>query len=452
MSVRAASPRVQQSVRRWTGLRPKAGADTTASLGFVVLTLAAALGSGYLLANGHTRIAGFIGFVPIAFWLITRPAVPLLLLAASIPITLSLTGGSDYGGGYEVAASDVLLVLIATGIVLERTGAKPTPVVAALRPVSVPVLQYCGVMVIILGAHLGFRDFLKTGQRFELFLIPMLVGAFAGFKDWHIRMLQAYVLSVTAVTVVWPFHHFGLGKNPTAGMMANAVVVVVGVPALRRFLPTLAILLPGLVFTQSRGAVAGGLVGVALTLLLSRSRSRTAVRRVFPAVIVATLAFVLAPASVQQRLQTLSAGNAGANGTRAQYSIAIRQQYTRDAHKIINAHRWVGVGVGNYFVSPTWGSETRDPHNVVLLQEAEGGYILGLSFLVLIGGVLLALFRIREIDVAPAAAGVLMATFAHGLVDVYWVRGTPVLGWLLVGMAFGVLARVRSEPAAPEPA
>ena len=35
---------------------------------------------------------------------------------------------------------------------------------------------------------------------------------------------------------------------------------------------------------------------------------------------------------------------------------------------------------------------------------------------------------------APAAAGVLLATVAHGLVDVYWVRGTPVLGWLLVGM------------------
>jgi hypothetical protein len=46
------------------------------------------------------------------------------------------------------------------------------------------------------------------------------------------------------------------------------------------------------------------------------------------------------------------------------------------------------------------------------------------------------------------AAAVLLATVAHGLVDVYWVRGTPVLGWLLVGMAFGCAwsARRKAEP------
>jgi hypothetical protein len=32
---------------------------------------------------------------------------------------------------------------------------------------------------------------------------------------------------------------------------------------------------------------------------------------------------------------------------------------------------------------------------------------------------------------------------AHGLVDVYWVRGTPILGWLLVGMACGGLLKLR---------
>jgi hypothetical protein len=51
----------------------------------------------------------------------------------------------------------------------------------------------------------------------------------------------------------------------------------------------------------------------------------------------------------------------------------------------------------------------------------------------------------RQIDVGPAAAGVLIATVAHGLVDVYWVRGTPILGWLLVGMACGRLMKLRGE-------
>ena len=47
--------------------------------------------------------------------------------------------------------------------------------------------------------------------------------------------------------------------------------------------------------------------------------------------------------------------------------------------------------------------------------------------------------------VAVAAAAVLLSTVAHGMVDVYWVRGTPVLGWLLVGMACGELALRRRE-------
>jgi hypothetical protein len=49
----------------------------------------------------------------------------------------------------------------------------------------------------------------------------------------------------------------------------------------------------------------------------------------------------------------------------------------------------------------------------------------------------------RQVDVAPAAAAVLLATVAHGLVDIYWVRGTPVLSWLLVGMACGGFVKLR---------
>ena len=69
--------------------------------------------------------------------------------------------------------------------------------------------------------------------------------------------------------------------------------------------------------------------------------------------------------------------------------------------------------------------------------------MLAFSFILLVAGVALALRRYRRIDVAPAAAGILLATVAHGLVDVYWVRGTPILGWLLVGMVCGGLARER---------
>ena len=59
------------------------------------------------------------------------------------------------------------------------------------------------------------------------------------------------------------------------------------------------------------------------------------------------------------------------------------------------------------------------------------------------------LWRMRHSEFSAAAVGVVLATAAHGLVDVYWVRGTPVLGWLLVGMACGALAQRRHREGGP---
>ena len=63
----------------------------------------------------------------------------------------------------------------------------------------------------------------------------------------------------------------------------------------------------------------------------------------------------------------------------------------------------------------------------------------------LIGGTAIALWRMRRVELAAAGAAILMATVTHGLVDVFWVRGTPVLGFLVVGMACGLAERWRRE-------
>jgi membrane-bound metal-dependent hydrolase YbcI (DUF457 family) len=81
------------------------------------------------------------------------------------------------------------------------------------------------------------------------------------------------------------------------------------------------------------------------------------------------------------------------------------------------------------------------------LEAAEGGYVFAASFVLLIAGTAFALWRLRRFELAPVAAAVLLATVAHGLVDVYWVRGTPVLGFLLVGMVCGLAAQRQREPA-----
>jgi membrane-bound metal-dependent hydrolase YbcI (DUF457 family) len=78
-----------------------------------------------------------------------------------------------------------------------------------------------------------------------------------------------------------------------------------------------------------------------------------------------------------------------------------------------------------------------------LLEAAEGGYLFAASFIFLILGAAFALWRLRRVELAAVATAVLLATAAHGLVDVYWVRGTPILGFLLVGMVCALAAQRR---------
>jgi hypothetical protein len=158
--------------------------------------------------------------------------------------------------------------------------------------------------------------------------------------------------------------------------------------------------------------------------------------------LVALVAYALLPVSLQNRLTTFTPGTTST----AAYSLHIRQEYVSDAERLIGKHPIAGIGVGNYFAGdPQKLTAATDPHNVLLLQAAEGGYGFAASFVILIAGVAFVLRRMVGVETAAAAAGVLLATVAHGLVDVYWVRGTPLLGWLLVGTACALFAQRKTH-------
>jgi hypothetical protein len=399
-----------------------------------------AVGRG--LVNGHASLAVVVCLLPLAAWLWSRPDVPLILLGASLPVLQSVAGGSL---GYQVALSDLLLVLLGAAVLFRMAITGSAPEVRALRPVALPVAVYGTVMVLLVPFHIGIGNVLQTGQRFELFLVPLVIGAFAVLSSRHVPLLQAYVLSTTVLAVVWPLHDFALQKNPVGQLIANAIMLLVGFRALHRLWPCLLILVPGLLLTQSRGAIGAAAIGITVIVLMRGLPARQMAIRIAPVLLAAGLTFALVPATTQERLTTFSAGTT----TKAEYSIWYRDQYAADARRIIAANPWTGVGVGNYgTATASLANPVVDPHDVLLLQAAEGGYLLAAGFVLVIAGSFLALFRMRSIELAPVAAGVLLSTAAHGLVDVYWVRGTPVLGWLLVGMVCGLYA-TRQKGEAP---
>lgn len=418
----------------WLG-RPSARLDAPALWAFAA-GLAGAAFAAYLLLHGPWIYALAFCALPLFVWLVERPAAAVVPLFAAIPIMYDLTGGR---GGFHLAVSDVLLSVAFAGIVLGGMLAGAVPSAQVLKPVKSPVLQYAVVLAILLTVHLGLKDAAQTGQRLELFAIPLVVGAFTVLAGKELPALKAYIVGASVLAVLWAVSHDAIlgQKNPIGQMIGNALLLLVGLPQLRRYAPFGLVLIPGLLLTGSRGAVVGTVVGLVVILAL-QSRSRMLFKRLALVAFVGFVAYALVPVSLQQRLTNYSAGT----GSQASYANRYRQEYARDAEHLIAKHPVVGVGVGNYVAGSARDlTLVTDPHNVLLLQAAEGGIAFALSFVVLIGGVALALRRMSSVPIAPVAAGVFLATFVHGLVDVYWVRGTPVLGWLLVGMACAAYAR-----------
>jgi O-antigen ligase len=413
-------------------LRPPAGVVDAA------LGIFAAVFVGYtLVAHGSLVLVLVLGLA--AVWFFTRPVLAGIALGASLPAMQDLAGANV---GVHVVASDIVLVFFAARLLGDVAVGRALPVVRALRPVTLAVLPYSALMLVLFGAHVGSTSLLNTIQRFELFLLPLLVGTFLALRQEHVRVLKAYVVATTLVAVTWPLNPLHLQKNPAGQLMANAVLLLVGLPALRRFFPLLPLVALGLLATQSRGAIFATLIGVAVILLMQRGGDvRFVASRVLPLLIVAVVVFQWMPSDARARVTSFSASP----GTSGGYSVYIRDRYWQDAARIASAHPLIGIGIGNYLAGDRGaGTIANDPHDVVLLEAAEGGYGLAAAFLVLVIASAFALRRMRRIALAPAAAGVLLATVAHGLVDVYWVRGTPVLGWLLVGMVCGTAAARRT--------
>jgi hypothetical protein len=392
----------------------------------------------------------FLIMVPVglavAFLVFASSKMAAVLLGASIPEIQDVTGGHI---GLHVAASDVVLVLVAARLIADTVvSQRRLGILRAVRPVRAAFLQYGWLILFLLVLHFGFGSAVKSVQRLELFVLPLLAGVFLALRRDHMLVLRAYVLAATLLAVVWPvLNSHGLAgqfdKNTTGQLVACAILLLVAVRGLRRLLICMPLLVLGLALTASRGSVLAVAVGVAVLLVMLGGRSRQMlIARTVMILVLGVVVYQFLPGDVTAHLTDFSGAGSSSNA----YNIDIRYQYDHDAEALIAAHPWTGIGVGNYLAgSVADGTQTTDPHDVILLEAAEGGYLFAASFLLLIGGAALALWRLRRVELAPAAAAVLLATVAHGLVDVYWVRGLPVLGFLLVGMVCGLAARRQPE-------
>jgi O-antigen ligase len=401
----------------------------------ITVLLATVAAVGYASTTKPILVKLVIGAAAVAT-VALRPKIGVLLLGAVLPFSADVTNGIF--GGLSVSMSDLLMVVLLLVLVGEQlSGLRPHDVLP-LRSLALTVGPYVGLMLILLAAHLGPDQFIKTPQRLELLVAPLLLGS--AIVRWGLEehLLRAYVVASTLLAAAWfPLQNsVALGqKNPVGQFIANALVLLLAVKSLRRRLGLcIPILAAGLLLTGSRGALVSVPVAAGLLIISQRGVGRArALVGLVPVTVVAFVAWQMLPENLQERNSTFTA----TGDSSAAWALKIRESFYAEAWQMIHANPWTGVGVGGYSRGLVGGASSQDPHNVLLLQAAEGGYPLAVAFgLLIVGTAILGLIRLRQTQLGPAAVALTVAVACHGLVDVYWVRGTPVLPWLLIGMAF----------------
>lgn len=408
----------------------------------VLVAAAAALLGAATALTGWWIPAGIVAVVGLGA-LLPRYRVLAALAGAALPFAPVLAVPVP---GVRVAVADALAVLAVVSFLATRSyrqvcvGSLLAPIKPGLRLVA---LFAAAAVIVTWNAGASVTSFAEIAQRVEIVVVWMLFGVLVHRAGLIERILTAYVAACLVISALWiatpgASGVFGMQKNPSGGFLASAILVVLlsKLPNSRR-LPIIVVLAAGLIATGSRGSVLGLAAAIGLLLLFARHWRRT----ILPLAAVCVAAggvLLMLPSDLQDRLLSRNA-----NGL---YTERIRAVLTEDALQQFERAPG-GVGVGNYRqrAAALQNIDTHDPHNVFVLHLVEGGYLLATAFVLLAAGSIVWLLRHPKTELVVLALAVQVSILAHAYVDVYWVRGTPSLGWLLLGAAAAYWSGVRSD-------
>lgn len=405
-----------------------------------------ALGTRTLLSPFTAIVLAAIPVVGLALYF---PAYFLMAAVAVLPFSIDLAGGRL--GGVQVAASDLLLALGFLGVLIhmltstELRGWRPP-----WQPLLIAIWVYLSALVLTVAASPSLQGVFTVVQRVELVVVTLFAGAYLVRSAALGRALALYVffasaLAVSAmVTVIvqgtGTDGFLGVQKNPAGQAIAGALLVVVSTRRMPARAVLAALLAVGLLASLSRGAMLAAAVGLLVVAVLQPPERRLKMTGLVAGLsALVAVAYRALPAEQQDRLVEVSPDT--------DYAAGERVRYADDAWATFESAPLLGVGPGNY-TGGDLAPGIADPHNVFLLEAAEGGIVLAGAFILLALAPLAVLVRRRHRHpLVVTAIAVQLATVLHGLVDVYWVRGTPVLGWILVGAALALSRRDQPQEA-----
>jgi putative inorganic carbon (HCO3(-)) transporter len=416
---------------------------------------------------------------------LVRPQLGVLLIVAAVPFGSWLPQVSV--GPMNVGATEALVVFVLAAWLMQRVARRDQGLV--MPPLTLPILLLLGVMLVStlvsVSVEHSIKEIIKwvevlalyllvankmggrwTGALFVVFLGTGALVALLGIYQFLFQVgPEGFVLFDRFMRAYGTFDQ----PNPYGGYLGLTLPLAVGlvlawiVPRGKR--PSRAwlvlatccglLMVLALVMSWSRGAWLGfgaALVVMALAVVVQSGRAT-----VLGAVLLGVIAYGLlagglarVPPAVLQRFTDFlpyvgTVDVRGLDVTDANFAVLERLAHWQAALDMWTDFPWLGVGIGNYVVAypgyalPLWPLALGHAHNYYLNIAAETGVVGLVTFLLLVGSILVAAWRAGwrssgwRWGLALGILGVVVHLSIHHLFDNLFVHGMYLHVAILLG-------------------
>lgn len=380
----------------------------------------------------------FVGFVGLAW---VYPQTALLITFAGAPFQNDLSGNS---GPFRFSMVEVNTLVISVVFAMRMANSRAVLRFGPAIGASVVYMALCVVSSLGNWTQQTTTAFVQT--FLYLIVIVTLYASYTRdekeFKNFCYALLFVCVGLSCITFASGTAYVLGLHKNGVGGSLATGAVIAAELwlseKEMRRkwqLGAAMAIVVCGLIYSLSRGAWMGTIVGLSIVLLI-----RQQIRLYFQILIgLVPLVYILWNNLPQEKKMTVTDFGANTDNVRLRvatidYCWSLYQQ---------NPVSGVGLALRKQV----------DATNIILVTMAETGWPGLLAFLLIHLQILRMILSLRKtipksdprFSIMVIAMALVMAKLVHGVVDHYWSRGTITIVWASVGVATGLYYSVRKE-------